>query len=224
MRRLLLGLIATVSTIAVTQFASAADMPVKAHVSAAPPIYNWTGLYVGVEGGGAWGSSTHEFPGGTGTHGPFNVNGGLLGGTIGYNWQMGQLLAGVEGDISWASVNGSTIGLTTLCTGGPCTTKLTWISTVRGRIGYVAGAWMPYITGGAAFGNVNTCENLTCSSDTHTGWTIGGGVETKLMANWSAKAEYLYADLSRQNAYFFIAQHTVSLTENIFRLGLNYKF
>ena len=84
--------------------------------------------------------------------------------------------------------------------------------------------WMPYATGGFAFGNVDTCENVTCSSDTHTGWTIGGGIEARFMGNWSAKAEYLYADLGSHNAYFFIAQHTATLTENIVRVGLNYKF
>jgi outer membrane immunogenic protein len=223
MRRSVLSFVVGVSTVAMTHFALAADMPVKAPAAVAAPIYNWSGIYVGIEGGGAWGNSKHDFPGGAGTHSWFDVSGGLAGGTVGYNWQAGPLLAGLEGDVSWASSSGSTVGISP-CTGGPCTTKLTWLSTVRGRVGYVAGAWLPYVTGGLAFGNVGTCENLTCSNDTHTGWTIGGGVETRIMGNWSAKAEYLYADLGYHSAYFFIAQHTATLTENIVRLGLNYKF
>ena len=221
MRRWLVAFIAGVSTIAVTQIASAADMPVKAPMAVAAPQYNWTGLYIGIEGGGAWGTSRHDFTGGT--HSPFDVSGGLLGGTVGYNWQAGNFLFGLEGDLSWASSKGSTVGVTP-CTGGPCTTNLTWLGTARGRVGYVFGMWMPYVTGGVASGNVNTCENLTCSSDTHTGWTFGGGVEARFMGNWSAKAEYLYADLGSHNAYFFIVPHTATLTENIVRVGLNYKF
>lgn len=217
-----------VVAIAATAFcgasALAADLPAKAPAYVAPaPAYNWTGFYVGLEGGGAWGRSTHDFlP--LGTHGSFDVSGGLFGGTAGYNYQMGQFLAGIEGDLSWASSSGSTIGSPTLCTNGPCTSKLTWLGTVRGRIGYVAGAWLPYITGGAAFGNVDACENVTCSSATYTGWTIGGGIETMFAPNWSAKFEYLYTDLGSHNAYFVFVPHTVSLNENIVRVGLNYRF
>jgi outer membrane immunogenic protein len=205
--------------------AHSADLAVKAPAYVAPtPVANWTGFYVGIEGGGNWGRSTHDYlP--FGTHGPFDVSGGLVGGTIGYNQQMGQFLAGIEGDLSWASSSGSTPGApTSLCTGGPCTTKLTWLSTVRGRLGYVAGMWLPYITGGGAFGNVNTCENLTCASATYSGWTLGGGVEAMFAPNWSAKLEYLYADFGSQNAYVFIVPHHVSLNENIVRAGVNYKF
>ena len=204
--------------------ALAADLPVKAPAYVAPaPINNWTGFYIGIEGGGTWGKSTHDFlP--FGTHGSFDVSGGLVGGTIGYNYQLGQFLAGIEGDLSWASSNGSTAGSPILCTGGPCTTKLTWLSTARGRIGYVAGAWLAYVTGGAAFGNVKTCENVTCNNSTSTGWTFGGGLEAMFAPHWSAKIEYLYADFGSHNAYFLFVPHTVSLNENILRAGLNYKF
>jgi outer membrane immunogenic protein len=202
-----------------------------ASAAAAPvPMFDWTGSYVGVEGGGAWGSSTHNFSNGiiNGTHDPFGLSGGLVGGTIGYNWQVGSMIAGLEGDLSWASSSGSTLGTPTACTGGPCTSKLTWLGTVRGRIGYAVGKWMPYVTGGLAFGHVDACENVTCSSDTHTGWTIGGGIEAKLTANWSAKAEFLYVDLGSASAYTLAAfptfPHTEITTQNILRVGLNYKF
>jgi outer membrane immunogenic protein len=222
MKKLLIAAIAAATFCATS--ALAADLPTKAPAIAAPvPMLNWTGFYIGIEGGGAWGTSRHDFPGGFGTHSPFDVSGGLFGGTVGYNWQAGNFLLGLEGDLSWASSKGSTVGVTP-CTGGPCTSNLTWLGTARGRAGYVFGMWMPYVTGGLASGNLDTCENLTCSSDTHTGWTIGGGIEARFMGNWSAKAEYLYADLGSHNAYFFIAQHTATLTENIVRFGLNYKF
>jgi outer membrane immunogenic protein len=204
--------------------ANAADLPNRPayQAPAIVPVYNWTGFYVGVEGGGAWGSTRHDFT--VGSHGSFDVNGGLAGGTLGYNYQMGQFLAGIEGDISWASIHGSAVGTPTPCTGGPCTSKLTWLSTVRGRLGYVAGNWMPYATGGVAFGNVDACENVTCSSATYTGWTAGGGLEATFAPNWSVKVEYLYADLGSHNAYFLFVPHTVDFKTNILRAGLNYKF
>jgi outer membrane immunogenic protein len=220
MRRLLIGFIAGISTFALAQLAPAADLPVKSPPAVAAPL--WTGFYVGIEGGGAWGTSRHDFTGGT--HSSFDVSGGMLGGTVGYNWQAGQFLYGIEGDLSWASSDGSTVGSPTACTGGPCTTELTWLGTIRGRFGYVTGMWMPFITGGVAFGGINACENVTCNRDTRAGWTVGGGVEAKLVGNWSVKAEYLYVDLGNHGSYFFIVPHTVDLTENIGRLGLNYKF
>src|ERR1700690_4329971 len=120
MRRFRCAVLAAVAVVGFASVASAADLPVKAPPMVAPVVaYNWTGFYVGIEGGGAWGSSTHDFNP-LGTHSSFNVSGGLFGGTAGYNYQMGNFLAGIEGDLSWASSNGSTIGFPTLCTGGPC--------------------------------------------------------------------------------------------------------
>src|SRR5690242_20843085 len=91
--------------------ASAADiqrrqaLPAKAPVYMAPP-YNWTGFYVGINGGGGWGRSDFSDPFATGS---FNTSGGLVGGTVGYNWQMGQVVFGLEGDVDWSDIRGSTL-------------------------------------------------------------------------------------------------------------------
>jgi opacity protein-like surface antigen len=111
MRRASIALFAAVSTVAYAQIASAADMPVKAPGYKAPvvaPLYNWTGPYIGIAGGYGWGHSNQTDPGIIiNDDGSYGVNGGLLGGTLGYNWQQGTWVFGVEGDYSWADISGS---------------------------------------------------------------------------------------------------------------------
>ncbi len=208
--------------------ATAADLsnrPVyKAPVSV-PTVYNWTGFYVGVSGGGAWGTSEHTFPGGT--HGPFDISGGLVGGTVGYNWQSGNLVLGLEGDYSWADIHGSTTGVPTACLGGSCDTTIRSFGTARGRVGYAWDNALFYGTGGFAWGNVHAAEvGFDRGSDTFTGWTIGGGIEYGFAPNWSAKIEYLYVDLGNDVLYGsgFGAPHTVDATANVVRAGINYRF
>ncbi len=104
---------------------------------------------------------------------------------------------GVEGDGDWSNIKGSTTS--TLCPLG-CSTSNTWLATARGRLGYAADRWMPYITGGAAFGDIRaSTPSFSGTSTNKTGWTIGGGVEVALVGNWTAKAEYLYVDLGDTN-------------------------
>src|ERR1700685_3810267 len=131
-------------------------------------VYNWTGFYIGINGGGGFGRSDWDSIGSS-----FDVSGGLVGGTLGYNYQFGQGVVGVEGDIDWADINGTS---TTGCPLG-CKTSDTWLSTVRGRLGYAAHLFMPFVTGGAAFGDVraSTPGFGTTGSD-RTGWTLGGGL------------------------------------------------
>ena len=154
------------------------------------PAYNWTGFYFGINGGGAFGSSTWD------STGSRNVSGGLVGGTVGYNYQFGQAVVGVEGDIDWTDINGTT---TNACP--PAARPATpGSSTVRGRLGYAADRFMPFVTGGAAFGDIRaSTPGFATSSATNTGWTLGGGLEAALAANWTAKVEYLYVDLGNFN-------------------------
>jgi outer membrane immunogenic protein len=93
---------------------------------------------------------------------------------------------------------------------------------VRGRLGYNAGRWMPYITGGLAVGDIDSRIAGVGSSDkTKAGWTIGGGVEAQIAGPWSAKVEYLYVDLGDGGS---IAGSRPDFTTNIVRAGLNYRF
>jgi outer membrane immunogenic protein len=198
--------------------ANAADiqqrMPAKAPIYVAP-AYNWTGPYIGINGGG--GFSGRSDVSGTFPSGSFDTSGGLVGGTLGYNWQSGLLVYGLEGDIDWSNIKGSApCGLTT------CETRNRWLSTVRGRLGYNAGRFMPYLTGGLAVGNVRTSiAGIGTGSSTEAGWTLGGGVEAALVGNWTAKVEYLYVDLGRGGD---VAGSDSKFRTNIVRAGLNYRF
>src|SRR2546426_1509472 len=108
------------------------------------PIYSWTGFYVGINGGGGWGSSQWD------AVNSFDLSGGLIGGTVGYNWQFGQGVVGAEGDIDWSGIKGTT---TVLCPGG-CETRNKWLATVRGRLGLAFDRFLPYFTGGPAPGDI----------------------------------------------------------------------
>jgi outer membrane immunogenic protein len=192
--------------------ANAADIQQRQMVTKAPayvaPVYTWTGPYIGISGGYGWGSS--DFSGGLGGVDP---DGGLFGATLGYNWQMGTLVTGIEGDISWSGLRDSSGGLRT---------ENNWLGTVRGRLGYNAGRWMPYVTGGLAVGDIDSSIAGTGSSDkTKAGWTIGGGVEAQIAGPWTAKVEYLYVDLGDGGS---IGGSRPDFTTNIVRAGLNYRF
>jgi outer membrane immunogenic protein len=226
MKRFLLasaGALAMAGSIGV---ASAADLsrPPPPMATKAPyfaPYYNWTGFYAGINGGYGWGSSNWSA-----LPSSFDINGGLFGGQIGYNWQFGQFVYGLEGDADWTDLHGSSNVL--VCGLAACRTKNDFLSTVRGRVGYAADRWMPYLTGGLAVGDIRTSTPAFAGVDqTNAGWTIGGGVEAALVGNWTAKAEYLYVDLGNVGcgaACGPAAGSTVSLTSSIVRGGINYRF
>lgn len=216
--------------------ALAADMPTKAPVyKAAAPTYDWTGFYLGIEGGGGWGTTRHTNSVTGPTSGDHKISGGLFGATYGYNWQSGSWVAGLEGDISWSGIKETFIAPTGLyCPppGNPCVTDLRWLGTDRARIGYVWDRTLLYATGGVAYGNLSaTIDNaplaVTSESRTRVGWTVGGGVEAALMSNWSVKLEYLYVDFGDKANYHTVGTNVpenVLLRSNIVRVGLNYKF
>lgn len=209
--------------------ATAADLPPRQRVALPPalvsaPAYDWSGFYLGINGGWIWGNSTWTAAGRTEVD--IDTSGALIGGTLGFNVQNAAWVWGFEADLGWADNDGST---GTNCTGTGCFVKNSWLGTARGRIGYAADRFMPYFTGGAAFGNVKAHFNtLPEASDTRTGWTIGGGVEYAIADNWSAKLEYLYADLGSFSCPVANcgAPGPVSadFTANVFRIGFNYKF
>jgi outer membrane immunogenic protein len=245
MRRASLVAIVAVSTIAFAQIASAADLPVKAPALVAAPLYNWTGPYTGIAGGVAWGHSKQTDPGipcdffGTclvitnpNDDGSYAVTGGIIGGTLGYNWQRGPWVFGLEGDYSWADVSGNsqTCGAATPSP-HECGTKLESLGTFRGRIGYAMGTtgnWLPYVTGGLAVGELNAWDALfpSSGSDFRAGWAAGAGVEVGFERNWTFKVEYLYVDLGSRQMFNVVpgVPETVSFTANIVRAGFNYKF
>jgi outer membrane immunogenic protein len=220
-------LLACCGVIALAGAAVAADLsrrpppPVVKAPPAYPTIYNWTGLYFGANGGFAWGTSKWD------STGDFDVKGGLAGGTLGFNWQTGQLVYGLEGDFDWSNIKGTT---NANCPAG-CETKISWLSTVRGRLGLGFDRVMPYVTGGLALGNIKaSVPGEPGKSDTNAGWTAGGGLEVALWGNWSGKAEYLYVDLGKMDCGIScgggpaFTTDNVTFTSHIVRGGINYRF
>ena len=201
--------------------AHAADLPrtYKAPAYVAPAVANWTGFYVGLNAGYGFGKSNWDIPA------VDTSPKGFLGGvTLGYNFQTGLWLWGIEGDLDYSAMKGSVD-----CGGGfTCETKAAWLGTVRGRFGYAGwNNWLPYITGGGAAGNVKASSPAGDGSKTMLGWTAGAGVEYALWSNWSVKAEYLYVDLGKFDCDVCIApgvSDNVSFKANVVRAGVNYRF
>jgi outer membrane immunogenic protein len=181
------------------------------------PRYLWTGVYAGLQAGYAWGDA-FQFDGG-GTFFSKEADGFIGGGTLGYNFQRGQVVWGIETDFS-----GSNLEARGGCTGGPtCETTMDWLWTLRGRVGLDMNGWMPYVTGGLAMAEVSADSGQQSGSDTLTGWTIGGGLEVKLDRNWSLKGEYLYVDVG--DSFNLGGGERATLEDlHIVRGGINYKF
>src|SRR5882757_1650089 len=211
--------VAALALLATSFSAQAADIPRPIYKSARSVVayYNWTGFYVGANGGYGWGTSNWDVPAVS-----VKPKGWMAGGTVGFNYQIGSFVWGFEGDFDWADMSDDTA-----CGAFTCRTKLHWLSTARGRLGYAFDRWLPYLTGGGAFGRVQAkSTNLAApgDSDVLMGWTVGGGLEYAFLSNWSAKIEYLYVDLGSFNAAPAPLVNNVSFKENIVRAGLNYKF
>ena len=218
MRRSLL--LAAACAIVTVQVASAADLPTKAPVvtPVAPIAYDWTGFYVGGQIGGGWASSTATDIDGT-TYFPAGFvdnatrDSGFLGGVYGgFKYQINQFVIGIDGDYSWADLTGSSTDNSPLVAGAYShhDSKVNWIATLTGRLGYVPMAnWMFFVKGGGAWAGfsgdsqsytaagVNTSNGL--ASSTRDGWTIGTGAEWGFAPHWSAKLEYDYVDFSTAN-------------------------
>ena len=231
-KNILLGAVAAV--VLAPTAALAADLPVKAPAPVA--IYDWTGFYIGVAGGGSLGTSTHiDAATGIGDTLGYNVRGGLVGGTLGYNWQVSNFVFGFEGDASWVGEYGShpDDGLV----GNPAFTsftKETWVATARGRAGYAVDNLLFYGTGGYAAAGVeagvkdaNTGALLASATSTRSGWTAGGGLEWGFAPNWSAKFEWLYMKFDSAPLNTLVAEgsrSSIPLDDNVVRAGINYRF
>lgn len=246
-------LVALVVSLASVGAAAAADVAVPAAPAPSPPAsyypvlapVNWGGLYLGVNGGYAFGRSTWTVPGAS--TGAFTTNGGLVGGTLGFNYAIsGGLMVGVEGDLDWSALNGSSsvAGCASLFTsvtgftpGSTCNTKSAWLSTARFRAGYAINRVLIFGTAGAAIGDFEVALNPPggfVGIGPQLGWTAGGGIEFAFTDNVTAKIEYLYVDLGTiscptgthcavTNAAG-VTSGAASLTESLVRAGLNYKF
>lgn len=182
--------------------------PVKAQVAAPPPVFSWTGFYIGANAGYAWGSGK-----GAADYYGVSPDGWFGGGQVGYNYQFqNNMLVGVEADLQGSDISGNANGVNS---------KLDYFGTVRARLGYAYDRFLPYVTGGLAYGK-NTINDFGYSdSNTHVGWTVGGGLEYAITNNWTARAEYLYVDLGKKT-YDNIGD--AGIAASTARVGVNYKF
>lgn len=254
LRRLTLGA-ATALALAAPAFAQTAGADTGA--------WTWTGPYVGVNAGYGGGDYSYPFSGTTDAAGTNPVagrlkqssSGPLGGGQVGYNLQGPHgLVLGLETDIDAANIRGRS-SLYSADSAGTTTTasvesKIEYLGTVRGRIGapIFDGRFLPYVTGGFAYGGVNNRAGFGCSTcstgggfstgtQTQTGWTVGAGTEYALDRHLSFKVEYLYTDLGSQDLSSAVGGafsapgatlDNANLREktdaNLIRAGLNFRF
>jgi outer membrane immunogenic protein len=235
MKRILLATFATAALSAVSAFA--ADLPPRpnpAPLLSPAPVYSWTGIYGGLNGGYGWGSQdplnliTNRFDGSS-----VGFNGGVFGGTAGAQIQSGHVVIGFEADIDWAGMKGS--GTFVPAIGGvpinpaaiSATSNIDWEATARVRVGYAQQNWLYYATGGLAVlgtkSNFTPAPGLTCGTylivncsgtNKQLGGVLGAGVEYGITQNVSAKFEYLYITAVSLD----ISHHSE------IRAGLNYRF
>ena len=239
--------VATAAGAALAPNAYAADMPVKAPKVSAFQAWQWTGFHVGVHLGYAWQSAESlgtYFDGAT----PAAVNhlskadGFVGGGQIGYNWQSGMFVYGLEADISYLSGSGTATSTQNVDEFVfTSTNRVNWLGTVRGRLGAVLnGNTLIYVTGGWAFAGVKNdhsevevnSTNVATWTDhsTRSGYAVGGGIEHMINPAWTVRVEGLYADLGDETVSpvgtcnTTCAPVTFSNEVLMVRGALNYKF
>jgi outer membrane immunogenic protein len=247
-------LLASVGAIALTGSAAfAADLPSRAPPPVylpPPPIFTWTGIYIGGQIGYAWASGNNEFNGFDPFFGPgvalnSSVGGtpnGVIGGAnVGYNYQINQWVVGIEGTVDGTSLSNTAVAAF------PDGSTLTANSTadiqgsIRGRLGVAWDRALIYATGGVAFGGFNTNLSLSAPnvpfftsaslSNTRTGWTVGGGIQYAVTNNWSIRAEYRYTNFGSINdgqftggpAGFFLNGNR-QINQNQVQVGFDYRF
>jgi len=210
--------------------APGAPVPPASYTPVLPPYTNWSGLYIGLNGGYDFGTANWN------STGNFSTRGGIVGGTIGVNFPYGPVIFGFEGDIDWADVNGNTSPAQCFAAGGllaagpVCEVKISTIGTARARLGYSFDRALVFVSAGGAFGFVRGGLNPPAMFDSGfaLGWAAGGGVEFALVENWTVKAEYLFVNLGNVSCNSAVECGLpgveTSLTESIVRAGVNYKF
>lgn len=239
--------------------AQAADLPVFKGPPPipAPILFTWTGFYVGLNGGFAFGGDDvvglRLTPPANGpqlaNYGKLELSGGFGGGQVGYNWQLGALVFGVEADIQGAGID-DTVTADRLAFGFLPTTarsrsRVNFFGTARGRVGWAWDRLLIYGTGGFAYGGVDYrveveapgvgLTSVLSKDDVRTGWAGGGGVEWAFAPNWTAKVEYQYINLGRDTISgplrfrgAPIRDFRISTQEtpdfHTVRVGINYKF
>jgi outer membrane immunogenic protein len=242
MRNLIVAsLVAAGCSAALTAAAGAADLSPVYNKGPVPIPFTWTGAYFGGNAGYGFESSSNDIvlsdPSAT-TSG-FTESGGFVGIQLGYNYQMGLLVLGLEGDVQAANIKGSfnrvidAAGDTLNASG-----NADEFGTIRARIGGAFDHFLVYATGGAALGGISNTLDLTTTAgglatlqndSTRLGYTVGAGIEYAVDANWSIKGEYQYIafgseSLSPINSTIATTSNSVTTEIQTFRIGVNWHF
>ena len=230
MKKFLLG---TVAMVALAAPASAADMAARPYTKAPPmvaAVYDWTGFYIGANGGYAtsrncWNFASFAGAAFTAGEGCHNADGGTAGGQIGYRWQAGTWVFGLEAQGNWADLTGSSVSSPAfVIVPGDLTinSKLQAFGLFTGQIGYAWNNVLLYAKGGAAvvdnrFSHTVTGTNIliNTSNDTRWGATVGAGLEFGFAPNWSMGVEYNHIFLDRETFAFAAAPGGVATTNSI---------
>lgn len=276
MRKLLLS---SVAIVAMSASALAADLP-RREAAVAPifvaPISTWSGFYVGLNAGATFNDNDHRYRAdGRFRDANYDYRNAVViydneynnfrndddaaftgGAQMGFNWQFGPMVAGVEADINYRG-NGDNNGFNILGTGNYAGYGLyhsgsdrgNWFGTLRARLGFALDRTLIYATGGLAFGDTGGSGHIYAydvgspgvalidgewrsnGNGTSWGWTLGAGVEHAFSTNWTAKLEYLYVNLDRDNnrlTNIALPNYTFTSSDedkfHVVRVGLNYKF
>jgi outer membrane immunogenic protein len=239
MKRIWAGIVG-LAALGTASYASAADMAVKAAPPAPlPVIYNWTGFYIGANGGWAQAHNCWDFVtvgGAVLSDGCRNVSGGVLGGQIGYRWQTGAFVFGFEGQGDWADLRGTRASI--LAPAFAERTKVDGLGLFTGQIGYAWNAVLLYLKGGAAVTGTNydilaVPGNLSVARASATRWggTVGVGFEYGFAPNWSAGLEYDHLFMGHANNAFTVpnpivagALNRIGQDVDMVTLRVNYHF
>ncbi len=191
-------------------------MPIAAAVVA--PAFNWTGFYVGAHAGYGFGRTTPT----DGPSYPMNTSGALVGGQIGFNYQINQIVLGAEADLAYAGISGSRTSVAPQV----LFVRTNMLGSVRARAGFAVDRTLFYVTGGLGIQGGSFATNDVGAGPeryTRTGWTLGAGVEYAMTPNWTVKAEYSYYNFgTRTLGPIYIG--TLRADVHTVKLGVNYLF
>ncbi|MGO4403469.1 outer membrane protein [Bosea sp. RAF48] len=177
----------------------------------APRTYNWNGIYAGIHSGAAF----DRFEGAA----KKSRNTVLFGGQLGYNVQLGNMVFGMEGDASMNGTSSNSRGR-----GAGTSVDMRYVSTLKARAGVAFDRVLVYGTGGLAYGSLKASDGLLSKTKGKMGYVVGAGAEYAITDHLSAKLEYNYVSLGKQNFQFSNTRSRIGVTEHLVKAGLNYRF
>jgi outer membrane immunogenic protein len=223
MNRFAIALLAGVAGVSVMSSAFAADLIIDEPapvVGIVDTTGNWDGLFIGAFAGYGWGTVTDEDGYFAAIDTETDVDGWQVGVNAGFNVTVSEaIVAGIVGDIAWTDINGDLFA-------DGSSYQVDWIGSVRGRLGFDGGAFLPYVTAGVAFANATVTDvgGVLEDTQTHIGWTVGAGVEFAVAENVSLDLLYRYTDYGSKDYDLGLADQSFGLTSHAVTAGVNFKF